>query len=118
MIDMAEIKTCTYLSQSRKLAKILPLESADMVFTLRNGPNSPIVFIKDINELDVCDVPCWSLTALLSVLPDNCGINKENGKYVASYILSPSNECGAYTKDNPIDACYEMILYLHEKNLL
>ena len=65
-------------------------------------------------EVDV--VPCWSLSALLKVLPDDCGIDKEDGKYVATYLIS--NECGAYTSDNPIDACYEMILKLKEKNLL
>ena len=69
----------------------------------------------DLTDIDVF-YPCWSLTALLGILPDDCGIDKEDGKYVASYLTS--NECGTYTSDNPVDACVQMIIKLKELNLL
>lgn len=115
------MKSYTDLEQSKKLAEFLSLESADMYYTppLVKGHTAYIPHLKrrfpidwDIEQA----IPCWSLTALLGVLPDDCGIDKEDGKYVASYLTS--NECGTYTSDNPIDACVSMIEYLHELGVL
>ena len=117
---MATIKSFTDLSQSKKLAEILPLESADMHYIndkhagcvpyleITNGSNP---WLKGTNIS-----PCWSLAALLGVLPNGIVMNKDsqNGRYHFS-----STNAGTYvTTDNPIDACYEMILKLHELNLL
>ena len=126
------MKSYTDIEQSKKLAEILPLESADMKWMYwKSEIDTPKVptfgygkFAAECynNNTEGVYLPCWSLAALLSVLPDNCGVDKEGGKYVASYIFASyifiSNECGAYTKDNPIDACYEMIMYFHKLNLL
>lgn len=64
------MKSYTDLNQSKKLAEILPLESADMKilpFTEREYRVVPI------NDIAVCgredEIPCWSLAALLEVLP-------------------------------------------------
>ena len=118
-------KICTDISQSKKLAEILPLESADNVivsFGSRDGVKTVVmpketfnVFrtpFADIRETTIC----WSLAALLGALPNCIVMNKDsqNGKYHFS-----STHIGTYvTTDNPIDACYEMILKLHELNLL
>ena len=110
---MATIRAYTTIEQSRKLAEILPLESADMNYWC--GTQIRIGGHKTMDE-DL-DIPCWSLAALLSVLPDDCcGIDKEDGKYAASYVVS--NEGGTYISDNPIDACYDMIIKLHELKML
>ena len=81
---MTTIKSFTSLEQSKVLAEILPLESADM----RYGYISPYEYsydggydeipypkdflIKNLNfstdEYDA-ELPCWSLTALLKVIP-------------------------------------------------
>lgn len=121
-----DIKSFTSLEQSKTLSKVLPLESADMCYKCIEDDPYDIVckpYSKWKEEYkgllvrgDANVIPCWSLTALLSVLPDDCGIDKEDGKYVASYIIS--DECGSYTEDNPIDACVAMIEYLHKINLL
>lgn len=124
---MATIKSYTDLQQSKKLAEFLPLESADICYIKQSSSDNPnwefnedfppmILGNVPINEITAETLPCWSLAALLGVLPDDCGIDKEDGKYVASYIIS--NECGTYTKDNPVDACYEMIIYLNELKML
>ena len=65
---MATIKSYTSLEQSRKLAEILPLESADMVYTMTNGHHTPWVRIEKIDELDKDDVCAWSLAALLNII--------------------------------------------------
>ena len=73
------------------------------------------------------DIPCWSLTSLLQVLPmitkckdtANPFIAKtpDNEYYVVYATLTKEvNSSGIY--DNPIDACCEMIIKLHEQNLL
>ncbi len=121
---MATIKSYTDLEQSKVLAKILPMESADMFHFIHGDNNSETVgfgYKKEVAEFysktKLEYIPCWSLTALLGVLPDDCcGIDKENGKYVASYVVS--NEGGTYISDNPVDACVSMIEYLHKLKML
>jgi hypothetical protein len=131
------IKTYTDLEQSKKLAGILPIESADMHYNN--------VSIKGINYIDeyraeLMDyntaqkvlskylvnpmfsiIPCWSLAALLNILPypqlskDKLGSGKE-GWMVSAY---PDNcRYDSCWHDNPVDACVEMVLKLHKLNLL
>ena len=114
-ITMATIKSYTNLQQSKKLAEILPLESADMSW-VSNGLGKPFartIPIKgDPEEL----YACWSFTALLNALPNGIVMNKDsqNGRYHFS-----SKYIGTYvTADNPVDACYKLILKLNELNLL
>jgi hypothetical protein len=121
---MATIKSFTDISQSKKLAEILSVETADMHYSkdfdgswfVDLAEYTSVKIPKYVGNVEEHLLPCWSLTALLDVLPNDCGVNKEEDKFVASYLIS--DECGAYTKTNPIDACYEMIIHLHELNLL
>ena len=76
------------------------------------------------NMLGIKTIPCWSLAALLKYL-------SEIKPQVYTPILFPSkakwilqfaeyghgNVCEA-SCENPVDACYEMVLKLHELNLL
>jgi len=132
------MKTYTDLNQSKKLAEILPLESADMHYNN--------VSIKGINYVDEHRaelmeyniaikvlskytinplfevIPCWSLTALIEIirkptafdlLIDGRGYrchcrDKQDGKFYGT-----DDYC-----DNPIDACVEMIIKLNEQKLL
>ena len=94
---MATIKSYTDISQSKKLAEILPLESADMVLPFRHPKNDEYIpgyivsrnYVEVYNEMmklpamekeDVCKLiqPSWSLTALLNLLPSEF---TEKGKY-------------------------------------
>ena len=118
---MATIKSYTDLSQSKTLSKILPLESADMIYILTNGYHTPFIRIETIEEMAEDDVLCWSLAALLGVLDypqlskDKLGSGKE-GWMVSVY----PNDCryDSCWHDNPVDACIEMIIKLNELNLL
>ena len=109
-------KAFTSLEQSRKLAKILPLESADMVYTITNGYHTPWIRIEKIDELDKDDFLCWSLSALLSVLPDyTLQTNTDGTVFVVCDSKKPMIS-DAY--DNSVDACYNLILKLHERKIL
>lgn len=121
------IKAYTDLSQSKKLAEILPLESADMYYD-RGG--LPSLIDKYVTHESIKNdkyhhlIPCWSLSALLSVLPklgaEEPSIQKlyyasnPTERYICQYSFT--NMTGEY--DNPVDACYEMVTILKEKNLI
>jgi len=122
---MATIKMCTDIPQSKKLAEILPLKSADMEYLAikKNGALvGTVPFVKDDSEVEdsayshIYDrIACWSLAALLSVLPKLHKLqHSEEGYYCSlanyKYITEAYN--------NPVDACVEMILKLHELNLV
>ncbi len=127
------MKSYTDLEQSKVLSKILPLESADM-FLAMNG-TLPVMskYIDDgLVTADETAIPCWSLAALLSVLPNNENIstNLSKGGYRISTLEYTNNWFVDYedetdglnncvtSADNPIDACYEMIIRLHELKML
>jgi hypothetical protein len=114
---MSTIKAYTDLSQSRTLSKILPLESADMRFCFSHTLDGRITGHYPMigNEPSLGTVPCWSLAALLSVLPESYQLtsNKE-GK--VQLMLIHQLEKDYY--DNPVDACVVMIERLHELNLM
>jgi hypothetical protein len=108
------MKAYTDLEQSKNLAKILPLESADM-FYRNNGIDVKLMWEHNAPKVES---PCWSLAALLSVLPKV--INNETLFIETSPALWHIGYRNNYTAraDNPIDACYEMVLKLHKLNLL
>ena len=126
---MTAIKSYTDLEQSRKLAEILPAESANMYYTppLVKGHTTYIPHLKRRLPIDLDieqAIPCWSLAALLDILPilDNRSpvISKTfDGTYRVLYH-STAYESAILTSDygNPIDACYEMILKLNELKML
>ena len=131
------MKSYTDLEQSKKLAEILPLESADMRYhTISHYnpyPCDEIVYTMDFGKASGIDIPCWSLAALLAVLPFHLilnnqryafsmhkGLNKDGETYMIRYNVFNTDVC-IYSTDyynNSIDACYEMIIKLHELNLL
>jgi hypothetical protein len=110
---MAAIKSYTDIEQSRKLAEILPLESADMYRVFENNAETRVYFGKTPTAYFVSK-PCWSLTALLEVLPNENMLVKTTDKEY--YCLAKDIMTKHY--NNPIDACYEIVLELKRKELL
>ena len=117
------MKAYTDIEQSRKLAEILPMESADMFYTLID--QGLYLEVKQGIEPSKDDIPCWSLTALLDVLPKNLDIGRPvlatnyRGYYWVSYFDEYMKE--KFTSkiyNNPIDTCYKMVLKLHKQKLL
>ena len=122
------MKAYTDLEQSKELAKILPLESADMWWVALNWQETE--YYVEVKQDDVHQpnkaIPCWSLTALLVVIPKSIGDNNvlrmDYGEDFSIWYdeigYGVNFELPDITADNPIDACYKMIIELHELNLL
>lgn len=143
------MKNFTSLEQSKTLAEILPAEKADYHYVREvydcmgnpvdgkwsnpkyGNPNNPDInyFVKDYVSYE--EFPCWSLAALLDVLPKGEGIDTDlcfggykGDEYIEEWFCSyevydnHDIELQVTHADNPIDACYEMIIKLKEKGLL
>lgn len=127
------MKSYTDLEQSKKLAEILPLESADMLFHLGENKYADSIRVPLTKEhweqMMPAINPCWSLAALLDVLPqgeykdtDLCCGGYKGDKYIPEWFCSYEQKepiiieiCHA---DNPVDAVFVMIIKLHEQKLL
>ena len=126
---MATKKAYTDYPQSKVLAKILPPESADMHYNVvgdavigdyQSGMSSARsvakAYKKNPDEFAKNVIPCWSLAALLSVLPDySLSTNTDGTVFVVCESKKPMIS-DAY--DNPVDACVAMIIKLHELKML
>ena len=135
---MATIKSYTDIEQSRKLAEILSLESADMFYYEELDETYPkdavdtkypmVIREGQKQHLEEYGIPCWSLAALLKILHSRqdditslSGGGYKEGNYSSEWCLDYEYDNGDYQKTfacNPIDACYEMIIKLKENGLL
>ena len=120
---MAAIKSYSDLQQSKKLAEILPLESADFCYiktgvTSDNRIGVPEYQFKPMPHKDYSgeSIGCWSLAALLSVIP-NYKLSSEHNYHTCIAETSFGKETVAWF-DNSVDACVAMIEKLNELNLL
>lgn len=129
---MDTIKSYTDIEQSKILSKILPLESAD--YTRLGYGNDNVITTYYIessssnNELKRLIgkdnmYPCWSLAALISILPDEI---KHDG--IVNNLWITSEDVSYYSKEYDsylyceevciVDACVEMIIKLNELNYM
>ena len=118
------MKPYTDIEQSKKLAEILPVESADMCYYYKDDKPQLTPYSEHNNRYYI---PCWSLAALLGVMLKGEGkdlalvFGSDDGGYhplwFCTYEETPTilEICAA---DNPIDACVETIIRLHEQKLL
>lgn len=130
------MKAYTDIEQSKKLAEILPLESADMAWCNNSvkGVNYTDPFsanlytVKEMQEaFDEALygwekhwklIPCWSLAALLNVLPYP-SLHKTWSGWRCDFHDKEGNVCMfGESADNQIDACIDAIIKLHEQKLL
>ena len=121
------MKTYTDLNQSKKLAELgIDVNTADMWYppssieygVVNKWWEKPIV-IRDIEHSIFKKeyyIPAWSLASLLSVLPK--GTNISTPKPINALGYCCWNQYSEVYADNPVDACYEMILKLHELKML
>ena len=123
------MKVFTNLEQCKKLAKILPLKSADAHWKL--GVIESFV-IGDNGEFRAYpSVPAWTLAALLGVLPNNKVKTTTMSK--GGWLLDPIDYIDKWfveyedeehtndfhvSADEPVDACVEMIEKLSKEGLL
>lgn len=132
------MKAFTDLEQSKKLAEILPIESADMIYmpmmeidSMSNSRffNIPECYpFNEFKDSDTKPLPCWSLAALLELLPYE--IKDKEGtirffelyrgyreQYHIIYTGADEDIEGEYY-DNFVDACVDMIIKLNELKML
>ena len=116
---MATIKSYTDLEQSKKLAEILPLESADMMHDR--------LIVIPFNDGSL--TPCWSLAVLLNVLPlglydefDSCDYELEINmidkmpRYIRLGDIYHSQFPYDFEKDTLLDNIVESIIWLNDNN--
>ena len=133
---MATIKSYTSPEQSKALAKILPIESADMWWAeiyagkvLENGlyivEENPVYYpsfskpsYDNYSQDRIKDIPCWSLAALLSVVHCPSLHKIYSGWRCDSYDEERNLFKYGEEANNQIDAVYEMVLKLHELKML
>ena len=137
-------KICTSLEQSKKLIKLgIDVNTADMRYgciapydfsdRTYDGGYDEVPYPKDFlkknpnfseNEYDG-ELPCWSLAALLSVIPKRIKdynilrIDISNNDFAIWYDeigYGVNRELPNIEMKEPVDACVEMILKLKEKN--
>jgi hypothetical protein len=137
---MVTIKAYTNLEQSKKLAEILPIESADQTWAriaiaganldvpeemqYRHNGDMPFQYYSGIG------IPCWSLAALLDVIPQEIFdgeyiINITEGcdnKWIITYDHHENRNHSYYGlstgADNLVDACTDIIIKLKERNII
>lgn len=133
------MKSYTDLEQSKNLTKILPIESADMEYMLEQWIDEkthrhkegyyeiPVVKVDDDCPLQPITHPCWSLAALLNVIPKHIKNNNvlridiSENDFAIWYDeigYGVNKDLPDIAADNPVKACVEMILKLKEQNLL
>ena len=105
-------KICTSIEQSKKLLELgIDVNTADM-FYRDNGIDVKLMWEHNAPKVES---PCWSLSALLDIVPSKTGTasilirDSRTGKYkcVHGSIFSNSYE-------ESVDAVFEMICHLKE----
>ena len=136
---MATIKSYTDIEQSKKLAEILPFESADMCWQ-SNLNGSDRQYLLDMGEIEYFDIemnfehynignydiPVWSLAALINIASTYCNrleITLRTNKKYNDFAVKGDFVFRSFDEfpdgiDNLIDCCYKLILKLKELNLL
>lgn len=118
------MKICTDLKQSKKLIELgIDIYTADMYW--KNGVSDKYFqcftpFVSDGTNIDFdYDIPAWSLTALLNILPTidedyEPEIHRSCNKYKCTYQNDEDSSGLFRVADNPVDAVFEIICWLKE----
>ena len=138
-----EMKGYTDLEQSKKLAEVLPLESADMTWKQVDPITGDLawepllglnVAIKDnlFSYRNGYTIPCWSLAALLEQIPeklfDDNGFSyeleiiKQKGLCYINYLCNDYDGIRYHSissgcMDTLVDACVDVLFKLHKQKL-
>ena len=128
------MKAFTDLEQSKKLAEILPIESADMWWAERYTgrvenyeyivEEKPVYYLsftkpseENYSQDTIKDIPCWSLAALLDVLPyPEIWQDHSTNRWACSSLIKDTEYL--WESENPVDSCVEVIIKLHKEGLL
>ena len=122
------IKSYTDIEQSKKLAEILPLESADMCWTPFDEKWDAYLGAPNLDAIKK-EIPCWSLAALskfiLPYIADNDGNNykfylSKDGidRWIAYYKSDDVSIHICEESYNMIDVIFEMVCWLKNEEYI
>lgn len=132
-------KIFTSLGQSQKLIELgIDVETADMHYHTNSMceeyPCNEIVYTACLSKpekYNKYNIPAWSLAALLDILPNDevttttvtrGGWNSESAKYLdiwfADYETVKHDNDFTLSEDTPLDAAFEMVVWLKENGKL
>lgn len=116
-------KICTSIEQSKQLIKLgIDISTADMFWRYFKKDSRKRYYVGTMDDDDFNeksdDVPAWSLSALLGILPYPSLHSTFMGWRCDSYNKEGTSCIFGEDADNPVDTCYEMILKLNEVKLL
>ena len=103
-------KICTDIGQSKKLVELgIDVSTADMCWLYTNGE-----YFDEVNDgvLDEEDIYAWSLTALLKLIPKS--IISTPNPFSDNYCCRNVEFDMEFYADNPVDAVFEMIVWIKE----
>lgn len=119
-IKIMKTKICTDIDQSERLIALgIDVNTADMFWLTTDKPRLHIL-VEDLKNYSRWDcMPAWSFSALLGLIPNSINFGYyndstfvlkkiENGNYIADYYEV------SFVKDNPLDAAFEMVVWLKE----
>ena len=103
-------KICTSIEQSQKLLELgIDVNTADMYWWY-SGKRYYVESMDDDDFNKKSDIPAWSLSALLELMPA--------GNILFRNTLSKNYKCintvDSDDYDNPLDAAFEMVCWLKE----
>ena len=103
-------KICTSIEQSQKLLELgIDVKTADMYWWY-SGKRYYVESMDDDDFNKKSDIPAWSLSALLELMPA--------GNILFRNTLSKNYKCintvDSDDYDNPLDAAFEMVCWLKE----
>ena len=116
-------KICTSIEQSKKFIELgIDVNTADMCHRYRWANNSFINLpcAEKAREPITGDIPAWSLSALIELMPERIKIGDELSFCLASKKSSTGFSFGynlnasTFVADNPLDAAFEMVCWLKE----
>ena len=132
-------KICTSLEQSKKLIELgIDISTADMfyaelsidgnikhnLYPLESYGFKTFSDTKTHESKRLSFIPAWSLSALIWLMPERIKIGEELSFCLASKKSSTGFSFGynlngsTFVKDNPIDAAFEMVVWLKENGKL
>lgn len=121
------MKSYSDLKQSKILAQILPIESADMQYyadAVTKEDNPRVLKTTEVpSKKSMYYTPCWSLSALIELLPNKIVVNNENyflnfTKKNVEYrgiVTWDGQKCISTKAENLLDTCYNMIVKLKKR---
>lgn len=110
-------KICTSIEQSKQLVDLgIDVNTADMCYgidddTLKYDDLPWLIPYHKYTNKEFY-IPCWSLTALLNIVPYPSLHSTFMGWRCDSYNKEGTSCIFGENADNPVDTCYEMILKL------